>query len=965
MNKEIGILTYDYSVNYGAQLQAYALCTYIKALGYNPHIIRYAQHYYQTAGVETDNMKPFRDKYLPRTDICYTTEELTSVIKNFSRIIIGGDQVFRNWAPLEEQPIFRYFGDFVSGTKTLASYGASFGIEKFEGDKYTIKNVRQLIKRFDKIGVREKSGVDLLKNDFFTDAKEVLDPVFLLDRKKYEKLTKKCPKINENYIAYMYLGDDFGLGNVRAELQTSLKDKNIININKNENGDYNTVEQWLCNMLNANFVITDSFHCVAFAIIFQKPFIVVNRDFGGNSRLNNILEKLKLSHCKRNKLEDITLDDLNLKINWEETNKILKKELINSKLFLDEILKISPRMKEPYIIDENLQKIRHYYERTYLENKQKYFPPKKKDNIIQKLFSVKNEYSNNKKQKIFRILGVKLKFKIKKDKKMQESKKYTTIHYLAAILKNYNITNAIISPGTQNACFNLLLQHYSNIFNLHSVVDERSAAYVATGISEEIQQPVIITCTGATASRNYLSALTEAYYRKLPIIAVTFFNYTNNEHSLGAQFVDRSVSQNDIKTLSVELPVLNNEKDKERLLVLLNTAITTALIKKMPVHINCPSPFTFEEIEKNLALPDDFWTTEIYNLKNLDMAKGELKNKNVAIFIGSHEKFSKLETETLSNFAVSHDAPIFCDHTSNYKGANKILVSQAAFIDLKIKPDIVIDIGNVSGEYATPLILGNARIWRVAEYDNLKCRYNKPVEKFFNCTEQEFFTKLTTEKQSGYYSYLKPLIDNITIPVLPLSMPLVCSKLAEFIPQNSTLHLAILNALRGMNYFTVPDNVDTSSNVGGFGIDGALSTVVGHSIANPNKTHFCIIGDLAFFYDMNILGNRHIGNNLKIIVVNNNRGEEFRLNWLLEKSFGNKTDDFVAAAGHYKNGVKLWAESCDFEYLSASTKSYFEKQIHEFCIKDFEKPAIFEVFTTDEDEKNAQCLMMAHNKRNN
>ena len=127
--------------------------------------------------------------------------------------------------------------------------------------------------------------------------------------------------------------------------------------------------------------------------------------------------------------------------------------------------------------------------------------------------------------------------------------------------------------------------------------------------------------------------------------------------------------------------------------------------------------------------------------------------------------------------------------------------------------------------------------------------------------------------------------------------------------------------------------------------------------------HFCIIGDLAFFYDMNILGNREIKNNLRIIVVNNNRGEEFRLNRLLEKSFGDKSDSLVAAAGHYKNGAKLWAKSCEFEYFCAKSKDEFLNQIDDFCNKDFDKPLLFEIFTTNENEQIAQKIMKSPNKR--
>ena len=965
MNKNVGILTYDYSINFGAHLQAYALCEKLKQLGFKPHIIRWAQHYYQTAGYEDDNLKPFRDKYLPRTKLCYAENELLEVCKDLPRIIIGGDQVFRNWANLEEEPILRYFGDFIEGNKVLASYGASFGVEYFEGTEYTINHVKNLLKRFDEIGVREKSGVDLLKNTFNVEGKEVLDPVFLLDKNKYAHLAKKANKISDDYIAYMYLADKFGLGEVKDELTQNLSNEKIININKKSEGGYTTPEQWLSNLLNAKFVITDSFHCVAFSIIFNKPFIVVNRDFGGNSRIDNILDKLNLSQCKKNTLSEISKIDLKQEINWNEVNSIIDFERKQSETFLNNILALPLTQKEPYIIDEKLVNIRRKYEETYLLNLNKRFEDekKKKKQQFENIFSIKNEYKNNVKRKIITILGTKIKIKTKRGYKMQEKAKYTTLHYLAAILKEYKIDNIVASPGTQNACFNILTNE-TGFFKLNSVLDERSAAYVASGICAQTQKPVVITCTEATASRNYLPALTEAYYRKLPIIAVTFTNQALNNYNLGAQHIDRSISQNDIKSLSIELPILNTEQDKENILVLLNVAITTAISRNMPVHINCPGSLDFEYFKENMELPTDIWATNVYNENNLQQAKKDLENKNIAIFIGSHNKFSQEEENIISDFACAMDVPVLCDCTSGYYGRNKVLISQVAFmLDVEKKPDIVIDLGEVTGEYSTPLFIRNSEMWRISKQDGLKCRYNLPISKLFNCSEKLFFNELKTSNNNKYYSYLKMLINEIKIPELPLSMPLVCYELSKNISENSTLHLAILNALRSMNYFKLTNGVETSCNVGGFGIDGALSTTVGRAIADPNKTHYCVIGDLAFFYDMNILGNRHIANNLKIILVNNNRGEEFRLNWLLEKSFGDKTVEIVAAAGHYKNGAELWAKSCNFEYINIATKDELESKIKEFCLTKYDKPALLEVFTSDKDEKQAQWLIQSANKK--
>ena len=102
-----------------------------------------------------------------------------------------------------------------------------------------------------------------------------------------------------------------------------------------------------------------------------------------------------------------------------------------------------------------------------------------------------------------------------------EGKYYSSersIQLLISLLKQHNIKKIVASPGTTNLSFVASLQQDS-WFEMYSSVDERSAAYIACGMAAELGEPVVLTCTGATASRNYISGLTEAYYRKLPVLA--------------------------------------------------------------------------------------------------------------------------------------------------------------------------------------------------------------------------------------------------------------------------------------------------------------------------------------------------------------------------------------------------------------------------------------------------------------
>ena len=95
-----------------------------------------------------------------------------------------------------------------------------------------------------------------------------------------------------------------------------------------------------------------------------------------------------------------------------------------------------------------------------------------------------------------------------------------SVQYLLAALKSYNIDKVVVSPGNSHNAIVRSLEEDA-FFKTYSIVDERSAAFFACGISQELNQPVAICCTAGTAASNYLSGVTEAFRRKLPIIVIT------------------------------------------------------------------------------------------------------------------------------------------------------------------------------------------------------------------------------------------------------------------------------------------------------------------------------------------------------------------------------------------------------------------------------------------------------------
>ena len=129
-------------------------------------------------------------------------------------------------------------------------------------------------------------------------------------------------------------------------------------------------------------------------------------------------------------------------------------------------------------------------------------------------------------------------------------------------------------------------------------------------------------------------------------------------------------------------------------------------------------------------------------------------------------------------------------------------------------------------------------------------------------------------------------------------------------------------------------------------------------MANRDQIYFCVLGDLAFFYDSNSLGNRHIRNNIRILLVNNGKGTEFKLDTNPGSMFEDKTDSFIAAAGHYGKKspilVQHYAQDLGFEYMAASTKKEYLVAVERFITPELtDRPMVFEVFTEDEDENTA------------
>lgn len=531
-----------------------------------------------------------------------------------------------------------------------------------------------------------------------------------------------------------------------------------------------------------------------------------------------------------------------------------------------------------------------------------------------------------------------------------------------SLLKAHGIKKVIASPGTTNIALVGSMQ-YDPWFDMYSAPDERSAAYMACGMASTSGEPVVISCTGATASRNYLPGLTEAYYRKLPILAITGSHGDETIGHLHAQDMDRSQAPKDSVRKSYFIDRICSEKDEWATITNVNKAIIE--LKRNgggPVHINLRlghgAGFTTEQLPIVRKI-------EYFNDKT---TKPSIVGHRIVVFVGAHRQFTKEETDAIDKFCECNNGVVFCDLTSGYNGKFKVLValiaSQHHYDGDLLKPDLLIHIGEVSGEFYSTYALKSAQTWRVSVDGELRDLFGN-LTAVFEMAEIDFFKAYTHEintKNIEYYSECTKLYKFLSnsIPELPFGNLWMAKTMHNKLPKNCVFHTSIFQSLRSWNFFDIDSSITTSCNVGGFGIDGPISTILGSSLVNKDKIHILITGDLAFFYDMNSLGNRYIGKNLRILLINNGVGTEFRNYDHPGSQWGENANLYIAAGGHYgnrsKNLVKHYAQDLGFDYLCANSKEEFLQCLEMFVMPEItDKPVIIEAFTDSTSESDALC----------
>lgn len=282
----IGILNWWWNSNRGAILTCWAIQEAVKELGYNPSVIMHIPFDYYNSTYKGSISEKFANKYLNLTEWCHSRIDMRRLNDKFSTFMVGSDQVWNhelNWF-LQDF----YYLNFVQLNKNKISIAASFGKPVFTGNDTVKSMVSYYLRRFNSISVREYKSVEICKDVFGVDSELVLDPVFLIEKEKYEKIISDSTRKDKNYIAYYFINED----KQKIEIMNEISKK--YNLPLIDIKAKNDVTDWLYLIKNSNFVVSDSFHATCFSLIFNKQFITFDKAKYKDARFETLIALTKL-----------------------------------------------------------------------------------------------------------------------------------------------------------------------------------------------------------------------------------------------------------------------------------------------------------------------------------------------------------------------------------------------------------------------------------------------------------------------------------------------------------------------------------------------------------------------------------------------------------------------------------------------------------------------------------------------
>ena len=536
----------------------------------------------------------------------------------------------------------------------------------------------------------------------------------------------------------------------------------------------------------------------------------------------------------------------------------------------------------------------------------------------------------------------------------------------------FGVKHVIISPGSRNAPLIISFDNHPK-FICYSIPDERSAGFYALGMARQLNEPVAIVCTSGTAVVNYAPALTEAYYQEIPVIAIT----ADRPPELIDQEDGQTIRQHNIFAnhirFSTTLPVNDDDKSIESAKSEIQKAFKFALgVTNGPVHINIPFNEPLYNTESvsveidSVKLVDDIVITDYQKLDKLVYAVGE--SQRVMLLAGVLLPNNDIQN-VINLLANEKNILVVAPATSNIGGDRIIntpdlLIKTLSEVDIEeFSPDILITIGGpVVSKITKQFLRSNINLIHydidvnpreVNTYLSLVSKIDtepKFVLKYLyeNINEQDAeFKQIWIDRYEKTNTSFSHFVDRLNWCDIA-----VFSTFFNSINKNINIHLANSTPVRYAELFDKNLLSNYYCNRGTSGIDGSLSTAAGSAMVS-DKITVLITGDMSFVYDSNVFWNRHVPNNLRIILINNGGGNIFKI--IPGPKTTTQLKTFFEAPQNVDN--KALCKAFNIDYLSAKVFSELSSLLNGFFDKE-NKCTVLEIFTNA--DKNEDVFAQLH-----
>ncbi|WP_065581211.1 2-succinyl-5-enolpyruvyl-6-hydroxy-3-cyclohexene-1-carboxylic-acid synthase [Staphylococcus hominis] len=520
------------------------------------------------------------------------------------------------------------------------------------------------------------------------------------------------------------------------------------------------------------------------------------------------------------------------------------------------------------------------------------------------------------------------------------------VYTFASELYAYGVREVVISPGSRSTPLAIAFEAHPNIKTwIHP--DERSAAFFALGLIKGSERPVAILCTSGTAAANYTPAIAESQISRIPLIVLT----SDRPHELRSVGAPQAINQVNMFAnyinFQFDMPVADGSQE------MLNTINYQMQIASQylygphrgPIHFNLPfrEPLTPDlEMTENLKsehkiLPHYQKNIDIQDIKNI------LKDKKGLIIVGDKQHQA---VDQILTYATIHDLPILADPLSQlrkYNHPNVITTYDLLYRShLNIDADFIIRVGKpvISKKLNQWLTRTNAFQILVQNNDKIDV-FPTPPHISYEISANDFFRSLVNEPTVNRKDWIErwQSIEAQSRKAITQHMSQATdesafvSTLIQKLTKDDALFVSNSMPIRDVDNLLFDSEVEVYANRGANGIDGVISTALGMAV---HKKVTLLIGDLAFYHDMNGLLMAKLNDiHINVVILNNDGGGIFSYlpqktaaEQYFERLFGTPTGlNFEYTAMLYDFSFKRLNNITDFSQVSFSTMNSYIYEI--------------------------------------